>query len=503
MLSDGKKALTYIRTLVDYAIDKKLAQELDRWVLSNFLMGIFDIHETPSEKAEPMDEMEAIKGLKDHAKETGHPWGDLPEEKFTGRIMGMLTPSNGSVAKQFFSVAEKEGYESASQWFYRFSSATKDVRLDLAARDLRWTVKTAYGDLQITINRSKPEKDPRDIAAPKTGETYPRCLLCPENAGFWGIPGHPERANHRIIPISLDHEEWFFQYSPYVYYHQHCIVFSREHRPMSIGPRTIPRILDFLDTFPHLFLGSNAALPIIGGSILDHDHFQGGNWTFPIQGAEARRNWRIGEVEMEALRWPLSTLRLRSEDRNGLEKAASAAISRWQRYDDGERGIKATTLVEGKEFRHNSVSVIGRKSNRSYEVDLVLRNNQTSEEFPHGRFHIHPSRHHIKKENIGLIEAMGLAVLPGRLATEMDPVIEALTGAPLSLPENSPHAPWAMELLKRNGSGHPREESRSIVEREIGMVFLEALRDCAVYPDETHGWDGLDRFAASVVESVI
>ena len=476
---------SYVKALVGYGIKEGLAEEIDRWVLANTIIGSLGLPDPTSGGPVIENEMEAIKGLHLYALNAGHPWGELPEEKFTGRIMGLLTPSNGSMAREFRSIIDDKGPIEATQWLYRISAATKDVRLDLASKDLRWTASTDYGDLQITVNRSKPEKDPKDIAAPKTGKAYPKCLLCPENAGFWGKPGHPERSNHRIMPIFLDGEEWFLQYSPYVYYHQHCIVFSREHRPMAIGPRTVPRILDFLDQFPHFFLGSNAALPIVGGSILDHDHFQGGNWSFPIQSASARKSWDKGSVVAEALIWPMATLRLRARDRQDMERFATSAIESWKSYDDPSWGI---------EKEHNSVSVIGRKVKDSYEMDLVLRNNRTSEEHPDGIFHIRPSRHHIKKENIGLIEAMGLAVLPGRLSTEMEPLSEALVGKRLSVPENWPHLEWAKGLLEKHGNGKSQEEAKGVIEREIGLVFLDALRDCSVYPDDKNGQDGLDNF---------
>lgn len=484
---------SYVKALVDYGIKKGLAEEIDRWVLSNAIMGSLGLPDPAEGGPSVEDEMEAIKGLHLYTVEIGHPWGALSEEKFTGRIMGLITPSNGSMAREFRSILNDRGPVEATQWFYRVSSATKDVRLDLASKDLRWTVTTRYGDLQMTVNRSKPEKDPKEIAAPKTDVSYPRCLLCPENAGFWGRPGHPERSNHRIMPIALDGEDWFLQYSPYVYYHQHCIVFSKEHRPMAIGPRTIPRILDFLDRFPHFFLGSNAALPIVGGSILDHDHFQGGNWSFPIQSAPARRSWEKGSLVVEALKWPMSTIRLRSTHRQEVEASATSTIESWKSYDDPFWGI---------EKEHSSVSVIGRKARDSYEIDLVLRNNRTSDDHPDGIFHIRPSRHHIKKENIGLIEAMGLAVLPGRLATEMIPLTEALFSGNLAAPESWPHLEWARDLLERHGDENTRDEAREIVEREIGLVFLESLRDCSVYPDEGEGPSGLDRFIESTMKGI-
>ncbi len=477
-----------VKALVDHSIREGLAEELDRWVLTNGIIGSLGLPD-PVDVQPIKDEMEAISFLHRYAQETGHPWGELPEEKFTGRLMGLLTPSNGAMARDFWAVMDDKGPVEATQWLYRISAATKDVRLDLASKDLRWTVSTSYGDLQMTVNRSKPEKDPKDIAAPKTGKSYPKCLLCPENAGFWAKPGHPERSNHRIMPLSLDGEDWFLQYSPYVYYHQHCIVFSKEHRPMSIGTRTVPRILDFLDQFPHFFLGSNAALPIVGGSILDHDHFQGGNWSFPIQSASVRKSWTVESVTAEALIWPMATLRLRSKDRQEIERMATSAIEGWKSYDD---------LAWGIEKEHNSVSVIGRKVEGHYEIDLVLRNNSTSQEHPDGVFHIRPSRHHIKKENIGLIEAMGLAVLPGRLSTELEPLLRALSGEDLSTPESWPHWGWAKGLLEGHGRNNSQERARKILEQEIGYVFMDALRDCSVYP-EGRGMEGLDRFIETIL----
>ncbi|PIE54657.1 MAG: galactose-1-phosphate uridylyltransferase [Dethiosulfovibrio peptidovorans] len=491
----------WIQVLVTYALREGLAEELDRPVLTNSLHGILDIAPPPAPPADG-NEMEAIYGLLDHLRQTGHPWGHLSPEACTGRIMSILTPSNSHVARTFREQLEDNGPEAATQWFYRFSGATKDVRLDLASRDLRWITQTIYGDLQISVNRSKPEKDPRDIAAPKSETGYPRCLLCPENAGFWSQPGHPERSNHRIVPLNLGGEPWFFQYSPYVYYHQHCIVFSKKHRPMVISPETVVRILDFLDIFPHFFLGSNAALPIVGGSILDHDHFQGGCWDFPIQKATVRRSWTTGNTTVEALHWPLTTIRLRTDDRSEMEALASVIIQTWQAYEDRESGIIPTSTKDGHIVRHNSLSIIGRKAQDAYEMDLALRNNRINEDHPHGVFHIRPERHHIKKENIGLMEVMGLAILPGRLLPGLEPIRAALMGCHDKLPPESPHTLWGQKLVKEHGHNLTEDQANSVLRQEIGTVFLKALQDCGVYEDNAPGWRHLDRFVDKILKGL-
>ncbi len=496
-------AVRAIDGLVDYGRRIGLLGELDDIVARNSLLGLFGIDEPVQGSAEDegfADEMECIEGLRQFAEERRIPHLDLPPEKFVSRIMGRLTPRNSEVARDFRRRLKDEGPAAAIDWLYRFSTDTKYVRMDLVSLDRKWTAATRWGEMQITINRSKPEKDPRDIRAAVESagaERYPKCLLCAENAGYEGRPGHPERSNHRIVPLKLTGERWYLQFSPNDYNHHHCIVFSAEHRPMKVDGSALSRICEFLTIFPGLFIGSNADIPIVGGSILSHDHFQGGAWKFPMDDAPPSKSWREGTVTVEHLRWPMTTLRLRCNETSLLLSLAEKLLLSWRNHDDPENEIIARSPEDGEP--HNTMTVIGRRRGESYELDLVLRNNRCDALHPDGIFHAHSERHHIKKENIGLIETMGLAILPPRLESSLAEVQSLLGGQKrlADLPEDFPHREWARSLLSGAGGPLSPDEALERVQHEVGVVFSEVLEDCGVFKPTREGESGLDRFLSS------
>lgn len=498
------EAVRAIRNLVAAGRERGLLGELDDLAAMNALLSLFGLDEPGGNDTDSSGEgvMESVDILRRFALERKLSHLDLPPEKFVSRVMGSLTPRPSEVIRTFRRKLDEGGPQAAVDWFYRFSRDTCYVRTDLAARDLSWRAPTRYGALQITINRSKPEKDPRDIRAagerPAAGG-YPQCVLCVENVGYAGRPGFPERSNHRLIPLDLGGERWFLQFSPYVYYPQHCILLSEEHRPMRIDEGTFVRILAFLRHFPHMFLGSNADLPIVGGSILSHDHFQGGVWNFPIETASVAEQWRLGETTAEILHWPLSTLRLRGRDPGELVRLGNSLLRTWRDYGDPERGILAEGMWNGRREPHNTVTVIGRRREEECELDLVLRNNRCDEAHPDGIFHVHADKHHIKKENIGLIEVMGLAILPPRLEAGLDRVASLLLGelSLASLPDDFPHRAWAKKLLARVGRVPNRGSAWTILRREVAEVFAEGLDDCGVFKAGEEGLGGWRRLLAA------
>ena len=401
---------------------------------------------------------------------------------FDTRLMNCLTPRPAQVRRSFWEACKCSPAQ-ATDYYYQLSINSNYIRRDRIARDRRWIYDGEFGPLDITINKSKPEKDPRDIAAAGKAKAsgYPLCLLCAENEGYAGQFGHPARANHRIIPLTLDGEPWALQYSPYVYYNEHCIVLSMEHRPMAISRAGFNRLLDFVSQFPHYFVGSNADLPIVGGSILSHDHFQGGRCVFAMERAEIEGEFELPgfpDVECGRVRWPISVLRLRCGDPDRLAQAADAVLTHWRGYSDPSAGILART-----DAPHNTITPIARRRDALFELDLALRNNRTTPEHPLGLFHPHAERHHIKKENIGLIEVMGLAVLPARLDAELDALAEAISsGADLRADGSiAKHADWA-ETFRGECEGLPPAALRERLEQEVGRVFEQVLCDCGVFP---------------------
>ena len=383
------------------------------------------------------------------------------------------------------------------------SIASNYIRKDRIDKNIIWKTATEYGDLDITINLSKPEKDPRDIAkaklAPSSG--YPKCLLCRENEGYAGHPGHPARETHRLIPLRLSAHRWFLQYSPYTYYNEHCIVLNRKHVPMKVSRKSFENLLDFVTIFPHYFLGSNADLPIVGGSILSHDHYQGGRYTFAMAKAPIEKTYTFPgfkNIKVGRVKWPMSTIRLQGEDREELADLAEKILDAWRKYSDPSVEI----LAETDGTPHNTITPIARRRGNLYELDLVLRNNRTTKEHPLGLFHPHAEVHHIKKENIGLIEVMGLAVLPARLKKEM-----ALLGAELvkgtpdisGMPEIASHADW-YKMLREKYPEVSQENVEGILQEEIGKVFEIVLTHAGVYKRDAKGMEAFDRFVATAAE---
>ena len=388
----------------------------------------------------------------------------------------------------------------ATEWYYAFSKSLNYVRAERIAKDLKWTYESEYGTLDITINRSKPEKDPKAIAAAKLikSSSYPKCLLCPENEGYAGRANHPARENHRIIPITINDSPWGMQYSPYVYYNEHCIVFNFQHTPMKIERNTFIKLFDFVKLFPHYFLGSNADLPIVGGSILSHDHFQGGHYTFAMAKAEIEKHVTIPgyeDVEAGIVKWPLSVLRIRHKDEKRLIDLATHVLEVWRGYTDEAAFIFAETDGEP----HNTITPIARKKDDMYELDLTLRNNITTEENPLGVYHPHAQYHHIKKENIGLIEVMGLAVLPARLKEELELLEEyILDGKDVASNEKiEKHAQWVKEFLPKYDH-LDKDNIEEVLHKEVGNVFVHVLEDAGVYKCTEEGRAAFMRFVETL-----
>ncbi len=489
----------YLDALVRYGIGCGLIEQADACYVKNRLLEILRLDEAPAEEEIHAALPELLAALTDDAVRRGLIGGSVTErDLFDTKLMGALTPYPHEVRAEFarrYAVSP----EAATDWFYRFSQDTNYIRRDRIAKDLKWKYASPYGALDITINLSKPEKDPRDIAAAKAAPQsgYPRCLLCAENEGYAGRGNHPARQNHRILPLTLDGSQWYLQYSPYVYYNEHCIALNAEHRPMHIDGVTFRRLLDFVTIFPHYFIGSNADLPIVGGSILSHDHFQGGRYRFAMEEAPVEREVRFADfpaVRAGVVRWPMSVIRLTSADRAQLLALAERILARWRGYSDPEAGVFAET--DG--VPHNTITPIARRRGADYELDLVLRCNITTPELPLGVFHPHPELHHIKKENIGLIEVMGLAVLPARLKKELEGVRTAiLTGADLRQDETlGKHADWVDELRQRYD--FTPENTEDILRQEVGAVFTRVLEDAGVFKRNDAGQRAFGRFLAAI-----
>ena len=418
---------------------------------------------------------------------------------FDTKLMGLLTDRPGNIIRKF-QEKYKISPESATDFYYDFSRNTDYIRRYRIAKDVKWVTPTRYGDLDITINLSKPEKDPKAIAAARNAvqSGYPKCQLCWENEGYAGRVDHPARENHRIIPVTIQGSKWGFQYSPYVYYNEHCIVFNSQHIPMKIDHGTFCKLFDFVKQFPHYFVGSNADLPIVGGSILSHDHFQGGHYTFAMAKAEIERTFTVSgfeDVTSGIVKWPMSVIRLSSPDCERIIKLADIILEKWRGYTDEEAFIYAVT--DGTP--HNTITPIARKRGENYELDLVLRNNITTDEHPLGVYHPHAQLHHIKKENIGLIEVMGLAVLPARLKDEMTQLKEAvLEGRDLRSDEMlEKHADWVDEF-KTKYERIDKDNIDEILRNEIGEVFMHVLEDAGVYKRTAEGQKAFDRFTDSL-----
>ena len=491
-----------IEALVCYGAETGLIDNNEAIYTRNRLLDV--LREDGFEVSEPMkgELHDILKVLTGYAVKKGL-CADTVESRdiYDTRLMNCLTPRPSEVNRRF-SALYAQSPQAATDWFYQFSGNVNYIRRDRIARDRCWKVQSEYGEIDITINLSKPEKDPRDIAAAgKAGATaYPRCQLCTENVGYAGRIGHPARANHRVIPLGIGGEEWFFQYSPYVYYNEHCIVFNGSHVPMIISKEAFEKLFDFVRQFPHYFVGSNADLPIVGGSILSHEHFQGGHYTFAMERAEEEYHFSVKEyhdISCGIVKWPLSVIRLRGRDSDRLVSLASLILGKWRGYTDES----AVILAETDGTPHNTITPIARRRGEDYELDLCLRNNLTTDEHPLGLYHPHAQWHHIKKENIGLIEVMGLAVLPARLQSELD-LLESFIAEGRNLSEDgtiAKHAAWAASFAGKL-KGQPRETIRETLEQEVGKVFLHVLEDAGVFKRDDAGKAAFLRFISSLSE---
>ena len=487
-----------IRKLVQYGIEKGFTPECEKNYTVNLLLDLFceDNYEEYDMAGENIVLYEVLENLLDEACDRGIIEDSITcRDLFIPKIMNCLLPRPAQVQKEFWDKYEMSPVK-ATDYFYDFSRNSTYIRMDRIKKDKKWTVDTPYGELDITINLSKPEKDPKAIAAARNAKqsSYPKCLLCMENEGYAGRFNHPARENHRIIPVRMNHSDWGFQYSPYVYYNEHCIVFNSEHIPMKIEKETFIKLFDFVKQFPHYFLGSNADLPIVGGSILSHDHFQGGNYTFAMAKAPIESHFSVEgyqDVEAGIVKWPLSVIRLRARDEKRLIELGDHILKKWRSYTDKSAFVLAYS--DGQE--HNTITPIARKVGDIFELDLALRNNITTEEHPLGVYHPHKEWHHIKKENIGLIEVMGLAVLPARLKEEMEQVADCLVNGK-NLQNNAAagsHADWA-EQLKEKYSQFTNENVMNILQKEIGIVFTHVLEDAGVYKCTEEGRKAFNRF---------
>lgn len=513
-----------ILELTEYGLVTGLVAEADKRYTINCLLELFQLDELEDEavasyeKREPMTQETAEAALEgilaemlDYAAEQGL----MPENTITYRdlfdtkIMSMLMPRPSEVTTTFQGLYDHQSPQAATDYFYKLSRDSDYIRRYRIKKDVKWTADTEFGTLDITINLSKPEKDPKAIAAAKLAKQsgYPKCLLCKENEGYAGRINHPARQNHRIIPVTINNSDWFFQYSPYVYYNEHCIIFNAEHTPMKIERATFGKLLDFVSQFPHYFVGSNADLPIVGGSILSHDHFQGGHYEFAMAKAPIEKEIEFKgyeDVKAGIVNWPMSVIRISAKDKDRLIDLADKILLAWRGYSD----VAAFVLAETEGEPHNTITPIARKRGEDYELDLVLRNNITTEEHPLGVYHPHAKLHHIKKENIGLIEVMGLAVLPARLKEEMASLEQALLdGAAIREDEVlSKHADWVEEFLPKYGltagsaltGAVTPEKLHEMVQTEIGLVFMEVLKDAGVYKCTAEGREAFMRFVSYV-----
>ncbi|MCA1065240.1 UDP-glucose--hexose-1-phosphate uridylyltransferase [Rossellomorea sp. AcN35-11] len=486
-----------VDAIVEKAIEAKLMGKEDEVYARNRILSHLHIEDYQGGTGDSPDSSipDLLEALTDYAVEEGIIDDVLDaKEMFAARVMDTFV-ARPSVINQTFAGYYQQGPEQATDYFYKLSQDSNYIQTKRIRQNISYKVETEYGELDITINLSKPEKDPKQIALeksmPKKDQTYPQCLLCVENEGYEGRIGHPARANHRMIRLNLAGEPWMLQYSPYVYYNEHCIVLSESHRPMEINRDGFERLLHFVHQFPHYFAGSNADLPIVGGSILSHDHYQGGHYDFAMAKAETEYTFsmiRHPEVEAGIVKWPMSVVRLSSEKMEPLLDAGEEILRGWKEYSDPEAEILAFT----GETPHNTITPIARVRDGKYELDLVLRNNRTSEEHPMGIFHPHEDVHHIKKENIGLIEVMGLAVLPARLKEELQDVEKALLGESCGVADY--HLKWVEELKDRYGDEVSPDHAESIVREELGKKFSRVLEDAGVFKRDESGQQAFRKF---------
>ncbi len=501
---DINKVYQAVEDLIQYGRKRDLLGQEDMIYARNQVLDVLRLDEF--EMPENKEQEEHLENILDVLLEFAAEQGILEEnttvyrDLLDTRLMNCLMPRPSEVTKKFWELYQKESAQKATEYYYTLSQDSNYIRRDRIVKDMKWVTKTKYGDLDITVNLSKPEKDPKAIAAAKKAKQsgYPKCQLCMENIGYAGRINHPARNNHRVIPVTIEDHDWGFQYSPYVYYNEHCIVFNGQHTPMKIDKNTFIKLFDFVKQFPHYFLGSNADLPIVGGSILTHDHFQGGHYTFAMAKAPIEKYLKLKEfedVEAGIVYWPMSVIRTRAKNVDRLIELGDKILTAWRSYTDEEAFIFAQTDGEA----HNTITPIARKNGEYYELDLVLRNNITTSEHPLGVYHPHQELHHIKKENIGLIEVMGLAVLPSRLKDELALLAEyILEGKDIRSNERiEKHADWVEGFLPK----YPKLTSdtvESVLKEEVGQVFAKVLEDAGVYSCDEKGRKAFLRFLHSV-----
>lgn len=491
-----------LQELINYGIKNNLIEKDDEIVVRNQLIDAIGLENW--ENPEEISETRSVQAILDDIIGYSCKNGIIPEtnaskDLFDTKIMGIFTPLPSSVRKKFYSEYENSP-KNATEWYYKFSKDVNYVRSERIEKDIKWKYNCEYGELDITINMSKPEKDPRDIANAKKSKAvnYPKCQLCIENEGYAGRSNHPARQNLRPVPVEISGKEWYLQYSPYGYYNEHCILFNKEHTPMVIDKDVFGKLFDFVEKFPHYFIGSNADLPIVGGSILTHEHFQGGNYTFAMAKAPVEYEFKLEnypDVKSGIVKWPMSVIRLSSENRKSLEKASAEILEKWRKYTDANVSIYAETDGEP----HNTITPIARKKGDIFEIDLVLRNNLTTKERPFGLYHPNESLHHIKKENIGLIEVMGLAVLPSRLSSELEEIRKAMLECKniYQIDSLKHHAEWADEVKAK----HPEfneANSKEIIEMETGLVFKKVLEDSGVFKRNEEGKNAFIKFTETL-----
>lgn len=488
---------TLISSLIEKAIEVKLIEPRDQIYVRNQLMNLFHLNEFPTEDRSVIDDTipNLIEKLVRYAVETkriNHLFDE--QEMLAANIMNCFMPKPSEVERIFYTKYKRSPKE-ATHYFYTLSRHSNYIQQNRMKKNINFKTETKYGELDITINLSKPEKDPEEIkqALEKKDENieYPKCPLCIENEGYVGRIGYPARANHRMISMSIGDEEWYFQYSPYVYYNEHSILLSKEHRNMVINRDAFVRLLEFVERFPHYFIGSNADLPIVGGSILSHDHYQAGHYTFAMDKADSLFDFSLNNhpgVEASVLKWPLSVIRMRSKQQEKLVNAADDILQKWIHYSDPTVNIIAYT---GK-TRHNTITPIARKRKNMYELDLVLRNNRTTEKYPLGIFHPHEDVHHIKKENIGLIEVMGLAVLPARLKDELEQIKQFLLGEEIEIPDI--HKVWAEKLKNKYGTIKNSKQVNRVIKKELGEKFVQILEYSGVFKQTKEGRNAFKNF---------
>ena len=496
----------HIDRLVAYALAHQLIEEQDKIWAVNQLLAILQLTDyQPSGKVKtPQSAVEALTPICDWAATQGliQPDTTTQRDLFDTKLMNIFAARPSEVNAEFAVLYQTQGPQAATDKFYHDARALNYIRTDRVAKNVVWQFPCEYGDLDITINMSKPEKDPKDIAAAlqvqKSG--YPQCLLCKENEGYGGNAAHPARQNLRLIELDLlkDGKKWYLQYSPYVYYNEHSILLSGQHEPMKIGPKTFARLLAFVDILPHYFIGSNADLPIVGGSILTHDHFQAGRYAFAMEKAPIETKFKLKKfpkVKAGIVRWPMSVIRLNGTQKD-LAAAAAHILQKWRKYSDPQADIAAFT----QDTPHNTITPIARRRGKAFELDLVLRNNRTDENFPQGIFHPHPEIHHIKRENIGLIEVMGLAVLPARLTAEMKALEPLLIAKNIKAVYKNEilqkHAPWAEMLLQKYH--FTAKNTAKILKKEIGLSFATALEHAGVFKRTEEGQEAFSRFIAKL-----